>query len=253
MAMGLDGKVAVITGGGAGIGRAICLRLAAEGARIAVLDLRAETGEETLDLIGGDGVALACDVGDSASVDAAFERIERELGPPDVLVNNAGAIILDHVRRVTPLAARQREEAATDGVKTPLEALVRLTDDEWRRTFAVYIDGTFYCTRAAVRTMGPRGQRRDRQHGLDLRHRGLQRAPPLLRRQGCGAWFHEGCRQGADRAGHPGQRGGTGTCRHEHPAGRDLRAAFGDCQVDAGGPAGEARGGGRVGRVPRGR
>ena len=157
MGMGLDRKVAVVTGGGAGIGRAICLRLAAEGARVAVLDLRAETGAETLELIGGDGVALACDVGDSASVDAAFERIEGELGPPDVLVNNAGAIILDHVRRVTPLAERQREEAAVGAVTTPLDALVRLTDDEWRRTLAVYLDGTFYCTRAAVRTMGPRG------------------------------------------------------------------------------------------------
>jgi len=157
MGMGLDGKVAVVTGGGAGIGRAICLRLAQEGARIAVLDLRTETAAETLELAGGNGLALACDVSDSAAVDATFEHITEELGSPDVLVNNAGAIILEHVRRVTPLAARQREEAAADGVKTPLDALVRLTDDEWRRTFAVYMDGTFYCTRAAVRAMAPRG------------------------------------------------------------------------------------------------
>jgi 3-oxoacyl-[acyl-carrier protein] reductase len=155
--MGLERKVAVVTGGGAGIGRAICGRMAAEGARVAVIDLRVETAAETLELIGGDGLALACDVTDSAAVDATFERIEAELGPADVLVNNAGAIILEHVRRVTPLAARQREEAAGDGIRTPLDALVRLTDDEWRRTFAVYMDGTFYCSRAAVRTMGPRG------------------------------------------------------------------------------------------------
>jgi 3-oxoacyl-[acyl-carrier protein] reductase len=157
MGMGLEGKVAVVTGGGAGIGRAICLRLAHEGARVAVLDLRAETAAETLAMVGGEGVALACDVTESASVDETFGAIESALGPPDLLVNNAGAIILEHVRRVTPLVARQREEAAADGVRTPLDALVRLTDDEWRRTFAVYMDGTFYCTRAAVRSMGPRG------------------------------------------------------------------------------------------------
>jgi len=156
-AMGLAGRVAVVTGGGAGIGRAICLRLAAEGARVAVLDIRAETAGETLALAGGDGVALVCDVTDSAAVDATFARIAADLGEPDVLVNNAGAIILEHVRRVMPLVEIQRREAAADGVTTPLDALVRLTDEEWRRTLAIYLDGTFYCTRAAVRTMGPRG------------------------------------------------------------------------------------------------
>src|SRR4051794_16945054 len=55
------------------------------------------------------------------------------------------------------MAERQREEAATGRVVTPLDALVRLTDDEWRRLFAVHVDGTFYCTRAAVRFMATRG------------------------------------------------------------------------------------------------
>lgn len=154
---GLNGKIAVVTGGGAGIGRAITRRLAAEGARVAVLDIRPETAEESLSLAGGDGVALTCDVSDSASVDAVFERIGVELGELDIMVNNAGAIGLDHLRRITPLVARQREEAATTGITTPLDALVRLTDEEWRRMFAIHLDGTFYCTRAAVRTMAPRG------------------------------------------------------------------------------------------------
>ncbi len=152
----LDGRVAVITGGGAGIGRAITLRLAAAGARVAPLDIRPETAAESLALAGSDGLALTCDVGDSASVDATFERIAGELGPPDILVNNAGAVGLDHVRRVTPLLARQRAEAADGGVRTPLDALVRLTDEEWRRMLQIHLDGTFYCTRAAVRSMAPR-------------------------------------------------------------------------------------------------
>jgi 3-oxoacyl-[acyl-carrier protein] reductase len=155
--MTLEGKLAVVTGGGAGIGRAISQRLAADGARVAVLDIRQETADATLESIGGAGGALVCDVSDSASVDATFARIEAELGPPDILVNNAGAIGLDHVRRIKPREAKQREEAANGKVTTPLDALVRLQDDEWRRMLAIHLDGTFYCTRAAVRSMGPRG------------------------------------------------------------------------------------------------
>jgi 3-oxoacyl-[acyl-carrier protein] reductase len=156
--MNLSGGVAVVTGGGAGIGRAICLRLAAEGARVAVLDIRQETADETLALAGGDGAALVCDVSDSAAVDETFARVESQVGPMDILVNNAGATGMEHLRRVTPLLAQQRAEAANGGVTTPLEALVRLTDDEWRRMLAIHLDGTFYCTRAAVRSMAARGR-----------------------------------------------------------------------------------------------
>jgi 3-oxoacyl-[acyl-carrier protein] reductase len=155
--MNLEGKLAVVTGGGAGIGRAICLRLGGQGARLAVLDIRQETADATLELAGGDGGAFVCDVSDSASVDATFTRIESELGPPDILVNNAGAIGMDHLQRVKPLIAKQRAEAANGGITTALDALVRLTDDEWRRMLAIHLDGTFYCTRAAVRSMAPRG------------------------------------------------------------------------------------------------
>jgi 3-oxoacyl-[acyl-carrier protein] reductase len=156
--MNLQGKVAVVTGGGGGIGRATVLRLAAEGARVAVLDIRLETAEKTLALIAGAGGAYACDVSASASVDETFARIGAELGAPDILVNNAGAIALSHVRRITPLLARQREESLNGGVKTPLDALARLTDEEWRFVMSIHLDGTFYCTRAAVRAMGPLGR-----------------------------------------------------------------------------------------------
>jgi 3-oxoacyl-[acyl-carrier protein] reductase len=154
--MNLEGRVAVVTGGGAGIGRAIVQRLTAEGARVAALDIRAETAEKSIELAGA-GLAVVCDVSDSASADAAIARAEDELGPIDILVNNAGAIGMDHLRRVKPLIARQRAESLNGGVKTPLDALVRLQDDEWRRMLAIHLDGTFYCTRAAVRLMAPRG------------------------------------------------------------------------------------------------
>ena len=155
--MRLEDKVAVVTGGGAGIGEAICHRLADEGARVAALDISLPAAQQVIKAIG-DGLAAEVDVSDSAAVDAAFAYVERDLGPVDVLVNNAGAVGLDHVRRVSPRLARQRAEMAAVGrVETPLDALVRLSDEEWRQLMAVHLDGTFYCTRAAVRSMAARG------------------------------------------------------------------------------------------------
>ena len=111
-----EGKVAVVTGGGSGIGRAIALRLAIEGARVAVLDIRAETAEETLALAGGDGVALVCDVSESAGVDAVFDQIVSALGPPDILANNAGrsaSTTSGGSRRCSPSNARRRPAMAS--------------------------------------------------------------------------------------------------------------------------------------------
>jgi 3-oxoacyl-[acyl-carrier protein] reductase len=153
----LEGRVAAVTGGGAGIGEAICRRLAAEGATVAALDIARDRAQRTIDAIGG-GLALAADVSDSAAVDAAVAEIERRLGPLAILINNAGAVAIEHVRRVAPRLDRQREELAADGrARTPLDALARLTDEEWRTVMAVHLDGTFYGTRAAARSMAPRG------------------------------------------------------------------------------------------------
>jgi len=154
--MDFIGKVAVVTGGGSGIGAAICARFAADGADVAVLDLSATAAQRTVDAIGG-GVAVEADVSDSAAVDLAIERVTSELGPPEILVNNAGAVALDHVQRVSPLLDRQREEAANGGVHTALDAIAGLTDAQWRLVMSVHLDGTFFCTRAAVRSMAPRG------------------------------------------------------------------------------------------------
>jgi len=147
--------VAVVTGGGAGIGAAICHRLAADGARVAALDVRLDAARETIAAIGG-GVAVDADVSDSAAVDEALARVERELGAIGIVVNNAGAVGAAHLARVLPLLEIQREEALSGAVQTPLDALVRLSDDEWRRLLAVHLDGTFFCTRAAARLMAPR-------------------------------------------------------------------------------------------------
>ncbi len=143
--MTLDGKVAVVTGGGSGIGEAICLRLAAEGAKVAVLDVDPQAAALTAKLAGG--IAVEADVSESASVRAALERVESELGPVDVWVNNAGI-------QASAQAARIAERVELD---EPLDALVRLPDEEWRRMLAVHLDGTFYGTRAASSSMASRG------------------------------------------------------------------------------------------------
>ena len=115
--MTLEGKVAVVTGGGSGIGEAVCVRFAGEGARVAVLDLNEEMAKLTADVAGG-GLAVRADVSSSDAVEAALEQVEAELGPVDVWVNNAGIAPRPHVERVTPRAEQQMAEAANGGITT---------------------------------------------------------------------------------------------------------------------------------------
>jgi 3-hydroxybutyrate dehydrogenase len=127
----LNGKSALITGGGRGIGRAIALEFARNGARVAVAARTAEQVEQVAAEIGGDAVALVCDVSDPESVARMFSRMREDFGNPDILVNNAGIA-----------------ESAT---------LVNTTDELWHRHLAINLSGTFYCTRAALPAMLKRG------------------------------------------------------------------------------------------------
>ena len=123
----LTGKTALITGGGRGIGRAIALALAREGARIAVAARTAEQVEQVAREIGNEAIALVCDVADPESVTLMFERV----GDVDILVNNAGVA-----------------ESAT---------VVNTTDELWHRHLSINLSGTFYCTRAALPAMLKKG------------------------------------------------------------------------------------------------
>ncbi len=104
----LSDRVAVVTGGGRGIGAAICDALAATGARVAVWDLDGDTAKRTADALiadyGTSSAAVQVDVTDADSIDAAVEQTERELGPVEVLVNNAGTDIFEPFLQSTPKA-----------------------------------------------------------------------------------------------------------------------------------------------------
>jgi len=117
-------RVALVTGGGRGIGRAIALRLAADGLAVAVAARSRDQVDDTARAAGARALALMLDVTDAASIAAALERTTRELGPVDVLVNNAGVA-----------------ESAQ---------FVKTEPDFWDRHFAVNVRGPYLLTRAVL-------------------------------------------------------------------------------------------------------
>ena len=119
---GLKDKVAFVTGAGRGIGRAIALRLAGEGAKVAVTDLDEATARATAADIGGTAIALRVDVTDGASVRAAVAEVERRLGPIDILVNNAG---WDKVEPFVKSAEETWDKVLAINLHGPLRSRVR--------------------------------------------------------------------------------------------------------------------------------
>ena len=143
----LAGKRAVVTGGAQGIGAAIARRLADEGAIVAVLDLDAAKAGAVLD---APHRGFACDVADTASVDAAFAAVRDALGGVDILVNNAGigSAPGDGMAEYYAGQAAQATDPAAHADQT-----IHCLDEGWLRVMAVTLDGAFRCSRAAVRIM----------------------------------------------------------------------------------------------------
>jgi 2-hydroxycyclohexanecarboxyl-CoA dehydrogenase len=129
-----NGKVAIVTGGAQGIGRAIAIRLAAEGAKVAIGDIKQDVASRTVAEIkaaGGVACFVNLDVTSLASTTAAVEWVEREVGPVDILVNNAG---WDKV-----------------------EPFVESKPETWDRIIAINFRGVIHCCRVVAPKMRERG------------------------------------------------------------------------------------------------
>lgn len=123
---GAAGRVAIVTGGARGIGAATARRLAAGGAAVAVLDLDEKACAATVEAIeqgGGRAIGVGADVSDAEQVSSAVQRVATELGPPVILVNNAG-VIRDNL-------------------------LFKMTDTDWDTVLGVHLRGAFLMSRAA--------------------------------------------------------------------------------------------------------
>jgi 3-oxoacyl-[acyl-carrier protein] reductase len=157
----LSGKRALVTGAARGIGAAIAARFRQEGAEVIVNDLDLERANDTAKRLGAR--AVAADVADSASVAAMFAEVG---GPLDILVNNAGisGIESDPERALERMerSVRQAEQRQAGGpITLHSDATVELSDEEWQRMLDVHLNGTFYCSREALKIMnqqGPDGQ-----------------------------------------------------------------------------------------------
>jgi 3-oxoacyl-[acyl-carrier protein] reductase len=133
----LEGRVAVVTGGGGGLAEGICARLARDGAAIACADVSLEKAEGVAGPVAGGGgrsLAVEVDVSEKASVENMVERVVAEFGGVDVLVNNAAIY--------------------------PLRPWTEIEEEEWDRVMAVNLKGYFLCARAAYPHIKERGHGR---------------------------------------------------------------------------------------------
>lgn len=137
--MDLRGKVAIVTGGGTGIGRATSLQLAGQGVKVAVNYSRSEAeARETVDMIiaqGGQAIAVQADVSADAEVRAMVEQVVQTYGTVNLLVNNAS--ITQHI---------------------PMNDLEAVTSEVWDELYGVNVKGMFFCARAAAPYMKSSGQ-----------------------------------------------------------------------------------------------
>ncbi|NQU72488.1 MAG: L-iditol 2-dehydrogenase [Rhodospirillales bacterium] len=128
----LEGKIALVTGGARGIGRAICEAYAREGAKVAVADLLEKDAAETAAALGGQGMAVPMDVTDLTSIAAGVKAVKDAWGGIDILVNNAGIFSMCPIDEITP--------------------------EDYRRQYDVNVAGTIFTTQAVLPGMRKRGK-----------------------------------------------------------------------------------------------
>src|SRR5579885_1058554 len=126
----LEGRVAFVTGAGRGIGAATALRLAEEGARVALADVDSEGCQQVateIDRLGSEALVLRCNVADKDMVQSAIDKTASQFGRLDILVNNAG-VVRDNL-------------------------LFKMSDEDWETVINVHLKGAFLCSRAAQKYM----------------------------------------------------------------------------------------------------
>lgn len=158
--MRLEGKNAVVTGGAQGIGLAVSQRLAAEGSRVAVLDMDPKAAAAALADSDARHMGIGCNIADSAAVDEAFAAVVAAFGGVDIVVNNAGTgrgpddgsdqMYAGQAERAAQIARGETPTAHPDQT-------IHMSDAGWAHVLAVNVNGSFYCARAAIRDMARRG------------------------------------------------------------------------------------------------
>ena len=156
----LDGKVALVTGGARGIGRAICEAFAAAGAKVAVADLLEHDAKETAQSLGDQGIPVMMDVTDVASIQAGVTAVEAAWGGIDILVNNAGIFNMASIDKVTQTDYRRQYDVNVGGTIFVIQAvfpsmknrsggsIINFASQAWRRGEPNIV---IYCsTKAAV-------------------------------------------------------------------------------------------------------
>ena len=152
----LKNKVALITGGSRGLGASIAKHFFNEGAKIILCDIDIKKANEIANELNGK--AYFMDVSNSKNVDDIFSNIKSEFNQLDILVNNAGINgfenrqdLLDDRMKVNNL--QNKEFSETGKINSHFDVTVSMTDDDWHKMIAVHLNGTFFCTREALKIM----------------------------------------------------------------------------------------------------
>ena len=152
----LKNKVALITGGSRGLGASIAKHFFNEGAKIILCDIDIKKANEIANELNGK--AYFMDVSDSKNVEDIFSNIKSEFNQLDILVNNAGINgfenrqdLLDDRMKVNNL--QNKEFSETGKINSHFNVTVSMTDDDWHKMIAVHLNGTFFCTREALKIM----------------------------------------------------------------------------------------------------
>ncbi|MEM1435025.1 MAG: SDR family oxidoreductase [Pseudomonadota bacterium] len=163
----LAGKTALITGGARGLGAAIATRFAEAGAKIIINDLNQEAATSAAEPLGG--IGLAGDVSNAAAVTEMFAQLRKQVGALDILVNNAGISGLEgdneareRIQKVAENATRAAQGEAIDPTDLQLSLLTEQSDEGWHRMMGIHVNGTFHCSREALRLMLPERGPRER-------------------------------------------------------------------------------------------